>query len=77
MIFTDCKKGPPYPPYATKLAWLIGLFLKDIGHVRATEEILTSLNNKLQKVRRCTLELFLMIQPVNYKSVNNSFVCEM
>lgn len=47
--YKDSKKGPDYPPYATKLAWLIAVFLKDMGHPGSTEEILTSLNNKLQK----------------------------
>ena len=50
-VTDSTKTGPAYPAYATKLAWLLGMFLKDIGHSSTTEEILTSLNDKLQKVR--------------------------
>ncbi|VDI72723.1 Hypothetical predicted protein [Mytilus galloprovincialis] len=44
----DDKKGPAFPPFATKLSWLVAMFMKDMGHSGATEDILTSLNNKLQ-----------------------------
>ena len=58
-VADSTKTEPAYPPYATKLAWLLGMFLKDIGHSGTTEEILTSLNDKLQKV--CILYIKLYI----------------